>query len=178
MNNNLEHSEEFIRSKVGLKNGLSTPENYFEGFEDSFFATLSSEIIPNEHKLEVPSNYFETLEDRILAKVSIEKKETKVISLRERILQIIPTAAAASILLFVGLTYFSNPTVTFDDITITDIDSWYDNNNENINSSDLAMVFEASDFDDNILSENSIEDDSLEEYLNAVDPSTLLNEIK
>ncbi|APG64240.1 hypothetical protein LPB136_02150 [Tenacibaculum todarodis] len=178
MNNNLEHSEEFIRSKVGLENGFSTPENYFEGIEDAVFTTLSSEIIPNEHKLEVPSNYFETLEDRILAKVSIEKKETKVISLRERMLQIIPTAAAASVLLFIGLTYFSNSTVTFDDITITDIDFWYDNNNENISSSDLAMVFEASDFEENILSENSIEEDSLEEYLNAVDPSTLLNEIK
>lgn len=178
MNNELKHSEIFLRSKIGEKNGFSTPENYFDGIEDSLSSALSENNFPKETSFNVPTDYFANLENEILAKVTSKVKEVKVISLKQRVLQFIPVAVAASFLLFIGINTFSKENATINDITSEELSSWFDNNSENLNSEELAMVFEPDDFDENELSDTTIDEINLEEYLNLIDSSSLLNEIE
>jgi predicted DNA-binding protein len=178
MDKELKNKIDFINQKTGKKTGFSIPENYFEEMEDNFFSSIATESLPKDDAFKTPSNYFETVENDILSKLNIETdKEVKVISLYKRVLNFIPIAAAASVLLFIGLNYFNtSKTYTFDDITEADIASWYENGYGNTNNDELAMVLDSSDFEEDILP--SIEDDNLEDYLNTVDDSILLNEIQ
>lgn len=175
MDNNLKHSEDFIRNKVGNNTGFSAPKNYFQNLEDNLLSTVVEEKLPAQTSFEVPSDYFSKLEDEILAKVAVPKKEVKVIPLRKRILQYASIASAACVLLFVGLQFFNKTTTTLNDITVADIENWYDNSYETIDSNELALVLTEDDLNENDFfnTENSTE---LEEYLENIDP-TLLNEI-
>lgn len=181
MDNNIQHSIDFITSKTGGKSGFSVPKNYFNGIEDNVFANISEENLPKKKSFDVPTNYFENLEDTILAKIASEEKSTsikqvKVISLYNRVRRIIPYASVASILLFVSLYFFNNykTTVTIDDITVSDIENWYDNSYETINSEEIAMVLTDDDLNetDFITTTN---DTDLEIYLQNIDP-VLLND--
>lgn len=181
MDKELKNSVDFINQKVGKKTGFDIPENYFNGIEEKVFTTISSVNLPKENAFKTPSNYFNSVEDDIFAKLNLnnnKEKEVKVISIRKKILQLVPIAAAASVLLFIGLNYTNNTsTVTFDDITLADVESWYENGYGDTNNEDLAIAFNSSIIEDND-SFLSISDENLEEYLNDIDNSDFINEIQ
>ena len=83
-------------------------------------------------------------------------------------------AAAASVLLFIGINYFSTQKTTFDDITITDIESWFENGYGETYTEELATAINTSDIEDDLFA--SISDESLENYL--LDSTTPLNDIE
>lgn len=178
MNKEIQNKIDFINQKTSKKTGFSTPENYFKEIENDFFSLIATKNLSKENTYKVPTDYFNTIENEILTKLSNENlKKGKVISLNKKILRLIPFTAAASILLFICLNYFNtNNTYSFKDITEADISFWYENGYGNTNNEELAIVLDASDFDEDILS--SINDESLEDYLNTIDNSTLLNEIQ
>lgn len=178
MDKELKNKIEYINQKAGKKTMFSIPENYFEGIEDTILSSIVTKKLPKGNLYKTPSNYFNTVENDILTKLSIETpKEVKVISLYKRVLQFIPVIAAASVLLFIGLNYFNtSSTYSFDDITQADIASWYENGYGSTNNVELATILDFSDFDEDILA--SINDENLEDYLNTIDNSTLLNEIQ
>ena len=157
--------------------GFKTPTNFLDSVEDDFFSKLTEEKLPNSNGFEVPKDYFNSLEDEILKKIT---PKTKVISLGSRLKKMIPLAAAASVLLFIGINYFSvqSETITFDDISSTEIENWLENGYTSINTTDLASVLDETDFNDNELIDNTtIEDTEIEDYLNSIDASSLINEI-
>lgn len=178
MNNELENSINNISQETGRKSGFSVPKDYFNGIEDDFLMKLSEQQLPTEKAFNIPKDYFSNLEDEILTKVSLNKP--KVISFRNRISKFIPLAAAASVVLFMGFYFLNNQnsTITFDDISSTDLENWYDNSLGYSNNSELALVYEISDFDEDELSEVILNDDVLEDYFNSIDNSILLNEIQ
>lgn len=180
MDNTTQHSEDYIRSKVGNNSGFSVPTNYFDGIEESVLAHVSIEKVTKEPSFEVPTDYFSKLEDEIMSKVSSPAKETIVISLRERFLKFVPVAAAACVLLFVGLNYFNTNTsnLTIDDVSVAEIENWYDNDYGTTNNTELTMVLETSDFTDDDISSINIDEKQLEDYFNTTDNSSLLNEIE
>ncbi|OSY88348.1 hypothetical protein WH52_06180 [Tenacibaculum holothuriorum] len=157
--------------------GFKTPTNFLDSVEDDFFTKIAEEKLPKTNGFEVPKDYFNSLEDEILKKVP---SQTKVINLRSRLKKAIPLAAAASVLLFIGINYFSvqSETITFDDISSTEIENWLENGYTSINTTDLASVLDETDFNDNELIDNTtIEDIEIEDYLNSIDASSLINEI-
>ena len=175
MDKDLKHSIDFINNKVGKKTGFSLPENYFEEMEPTFFSSETTVTISKENAFKTPDNYFNTVEENILTKLKATSKEVKVISLYKRVLDFIPITAAASVLLFIGLHYFTtNNQNSFNTITQADVASWYENGYGDTDTNELAIVLESSDFEENILP--SIDDENLEEYLNTIDSSTLINE--
>lgn len=180
MDNTIKHSEDYIRSKVGNNSGFSVPTNYFDGIEESVLAHVSIEKVAKKPSFDVPADYFSKLENEIMSKVSSPVKETKVISLRERFLKFVPVAAAACVLLFVGLNYFNTSTtnLTIDDVSVADIENWYDNGYGTTNNTELAMVLETSDFADDDISSINIDSNQLEDYFNTTDNTSLLNEIQ
>jgi len=178
MENELKNSVEYINNKVGKKTGFSAPTNYFDTLEDSILTKLAEENFGNKSAFKVPENYFDDLENNILQRISSEEKETKVISFKERIFKLIPIAAAASIILFIGLNAFVFNTIdelTLDSLSNNDIEYWLDTNT--IHSTDISTVYE-----DDILEENEflfteIKDESIEDYINSIDNTSLLNEL-
>ena len=165
----------------GIKNnGFKNPDNYFESFEDNLFTKLSEESLPQQSGHKTPKDYFNNLEDEILQKINSSERQIKVISFTSKLKSYIPYAAAASILLFIGINYFSihNNTINIEDISNNEIVSWLENNYEEINTNTLAEAFTEKDFSDNELINNvNINDTEIENYLNNVDSSVILNEL-
>lgn len=178
MNKELKNSENYIISKVGKNNPFSVPKGYLNNVESNIFSKINEDSLPVSSGFGTPKNYFKELEDSILEKVSSTKKETKVITLKDRILKVVPFAAAASIILFIGLNTFvfnQNNEISIDNLTESDIEYWL--NNSDIHDSDVALVLDDDILEENGFSLTNLKDENIEEYINSIDNSSLLNEI-
>ena len=155
--------------KLGLsKPGFNTPENYFEEFSDALFTKITEDSLPKATGFEVPDTYFENLEASILSTVenSTHKRKSKV-----RFLYTI-SGVAAALLLYMGVAKYNQSTiVTFDSITITDIQDYIEDGNMNIDSYTIASVDENIDL--NGLFDDSISDQEISDYLNSQDTEFL-----
>lgn len=176
MESKIQHSIDYITQKTGKKSGFSVPNNYFEEIDDNIFNRIVEEKIPNKNSFKVPKDYFLTVEDKILSKVIPErKKQTKVIALR----RIIEISAIASVLLLISLYLFNNNiTVSFDNITIAEIEDWYNNSYEITNDNEIAILLDESDFINTGISSINIDESVLEDYFNSTDSSNLIQEIQ
>lgn len=175
MNKELKNSVQFITDKVGKSTSFTTPKDYFDTFENSFYNKLAEENLPKRTGFSTPETYFETLEETVLSKVL--EKETKVISLKERLLKVIPIAAAASILLFIGLNTFlfkTNKSITLDNLSDSDIEYWMSTNN--INYNDIVLVLQDDLLKDNDFSLTNIKSETIEDYIISTDNTNLFNE--
>lgn len=174
MNQNQKHTRKFLQDLKKEESSFLVPENYFDHFEDYLDSRLFEEQLPNEIPFQVPDSYFTSLEQEVLSKVSIKQK--KVITLKRTILTMIPTAAAACVLLFIGLNYFTETTTsTFETISTADLEEWYDENYE-----DYSMQYIDSDFElSPVLDEDiSLSDDDIFEYFTNTETTNLLTEIE
>ena len=178
MENEIKHSLNFISKKIGNKPGFSVPTNYFEGLEFDIESKISEQNFNKKTAFKIPEDYFNTVEDRILKDVIIHKKPVKVISLKDRILKAIPYAAAASIILFIGLNAFvfnSDNELTVDAISDNDIEYWLNENTAHTN--DIATFFEDDILQENTFSFTEIKDENIEDYINSIDNSYFFNEL-
>lgn len=178
MNTKNKYSLEHIKRVTQQKSGFSAPENYFDSVENSVFTKIKEQSFSKENAFTTPENYFNNFEDSLFAKIDFPKKEVKVISLKSRLLKIIPTAAAASVLLFIGLNIFTfSETNSFDNISSEEMENWLDESYVKNNTSIINFV-DADFKESNVLEEDSsIKDEDIFEYLNTIDSSTLLTEI-
>ena len=53
MEENSKNSVEFITDTAGRKSGYTTPQNYFDGIEDTLFTKLATENIPKTKSFEI-----------------------------------------------------------------------------------------------------------------------------
>ena len=178
MNTKNKNSLDYIKSITQNKTGFSTPENYFDTVENTVFSKIKEQSFSKENAFTTPKDYFDNFENSLFDKINFPKKEVKVISLKSRLLKIIPAAAAASVLLFIGLNYFSfSSTPSFESISSEELETWLDDSYVD-NAETLEFLDE--DFDNsNLLEEDtSIEDEDILEYLNTIDNTSLLTEIE
>lgn len=173
MSKALKHSIDYIRNKTQNEHGFSVPENYFDTVEDVLFSKIIEQQLPKEDGFCVSEGYFNTVETTLFSNIEFPKKEIKVISFRKRMTQYIPTAAAASVLLFFGLNYFALTNITsFDDISFSDIENWLDEDNLDLNTTNT--IFVDSDFtENNLIEDESLSDEDLLEYFSTINNSTL-----
>lgn len=179
METNLKNSENYLNSVSKKEPGFSTPENYFSDAEDRFSSFLSEEKIPKKTAFKTPDAYFENLENIILNKALTSEKEVKVISLKQRLLEFIPIAAAACIVLFLGLnayTFNESENISFENLADNEIENWMTNNISLLSENDLAMTYTELDFDESDMILNSISNDELENYLSNQDNISLILE--
>ncbi len=179
MKNELQNSIDFINKKTNDKSGFSVPSNYFETIEDSFTLKLKEENIVKENGFKTPDSYFDELENKILEQVTSTKKETKVISLKQRMLKLIPMAAAASVILFIGLNSFifdKTDTLNFENLAENELENWIIDNINLINDNDFEIAYNDIDFDESEFVPNSISSDELENYLSNQDNISIILE--
>ncbi|MDG2193922.1 MAG: hypothetical protein P8K77_03525 [Polaribacter sp.] len=173
MNKELHNSIDYIRNKTQNEHGFSVPENYLDTVDEILLSKLIEKQLPIENGFVVSEDYFDTMEASLFSNINFPKKESKVISIRKRITRYIPSAAAASVLLFFGLNYFSLTTTTsFDDISFSDIDHWFDQGDLDLNTTNTFFI-DADFTENNLLEDDSLSDEDLLEYLSTIDNSTL-----
>lgn len=176
MSKEIKNSIDYIHSKTQGTSGFSTPENYFDQVEDVLFSKLIEQQFPKENGFVVSENYFNDFEASLYATIDFPNKEIKVITLRKRIMRYIPTAAAASVLLFFGLNYFSlTNTSSFEDVSSTDIENWIDIEYVDFNTTNT--IFVDSDFTENdLIEDETLSDEDLLDYLSTINSAILLTE--
>ena len=178
MEDKIKNSEEYLNSILGKESGFSLPKNYFSTTEDAIEAKLVEEKFTKEKGFTIPDSYFRELENDILAKVSPTKKETKVISFKERILKFIPIAAAASVILFIGLNSFvfnKTEELTLDSLSDVDFEYWLDSNT--LNTNDVTVILQEDLLDDDDFYFATLEDENIEDYINSIDNTSLFEEL-
>lgn len=178
MKNEIKHSEDFITRKVGKQSGFSVSSDYFDDVAQNIDAKILLENFDKKTAFKVPDNYFDCLDNEILNAVSPAKKTTKIVSFKDRFLKVIPYAAAASILLFVGLNTFifnSDKEFTFDSISDADIEFWLEENS--VSTIEVATILSDEILDVNSFTFTNINDEHIEDYINSIDNSSLLDEL-
>lgn len=179
MKTNSTNNEDFLKSVLKKKTGFKTPDNYFSDAENRFTSFLSEEKIPKKTGFKTPDNYFDNLENSILNKITIPKKEVKIISLKQRVFKIIPIAAAACVALFLSLNSFNFNTsknISFDDLAENEVENWISNNLNLLSEEDFAYAYTNIDFDESDIIPSSITHDDIENYLSNEENISLILE--
>lgn len=178
MKDNLNNSEDFLKSVLHKDTGFSAPKNYFSEAEDSFSSFLSEDKLPKENGFTVPENYFDALENSIIKKV-VPQKGVKVISLKSMLLKYIPIAAAASVALFLSLNYlnpWNTEEVSFETLAQSDIENWVIENSNELSDQDFVALLHSAIVNENDFALTDIKNDDIEEYIIYSEDISLLNE--
>lgn len=149
MKDNLNNSEDFLKSVLQKGTGFTIPENYFDKIENS----IIEKIVPN--------------------------KEVKIISLKRILLKYIPFAAAASIALFLSLNYLNLGNikeVSFETLAQSDIENWVIENSNELSDQDFVALLHSGIVNENDFALTDIKNDDIEEYIIYSDDTSLLNE--
>jgi len=178
MNRDRKNIEDYLNSHSMDERQFTVPENYFNSIEDRVLSKIIEDQLPGKLTYNVPDNYFESFEERLFSNAEFSKKETKVISLKSRILKYIPTAAAASILLFIGLNIFTTKD-PFNTISTDELEIWIDENYIDYSTVNTINFVDTDFTESDILKDDSsLEDEDILDYLNSIDTSNLLTEIE
>ncbi|UMB61350.1 hypothetical protein MHL31_03890 [Lutibacter sp. A80] len=163
---------EIITSKINVnKTNFKAPNAYFDTVEENIISKLKTYIIKKETAHSVPEGYFETLEDQVLNKI---KTTSKVRTLKKVSKYIAPLAIAASFLLIFILNN-TQDTITFDNLTTSEIEDFIDNDMLHYDAESLAAIFPEVSLDDLNYTE-TIPDADVVNYLNENDIDALLLE--
>lgn len=158
--------------KKNHNKNFKTPDNYFEGFNERLMARLDKEsdaqegsLIPKSDGFAVPEGYFngihESLENRL------NQKDTKVVSLFSYKKYYYAAASIAAIFVLVAVFMLNSgqDKVAFDDLASDDIESYFEYNDFELSSYELAEVFNLEDVSVGDMTENSLEDAEILDYL-------------
>ncbi len=154
--------------------GFTTPNDYFETFEEKLFSKLEN-TSPEKTGFKVPDNYFKNVEKSIIDKVNNEEN-TPIISLTNRnTLLIVASVAACLVLIFSVL----KPTksISINEIASSEIESYLSNHTTDFSENELLLLLNNEDITTLIDQTTSFNDQTLEEYLfDNLDNTTLLTE--
>jgi len=151
-----------LQNKINSKT-FKTPKNYFDSIENIVIAKLKAEVIldKNENLDTIPIDYFETLENKVISKI---KATPRVISLRRKFIKYVAPIAIAASLLLVFVLNNTPATVTFDSIASSEIESWIDNGNIDIDALSIASLYPEIELNDEMYS-NSLTNEEILDYL-------------
>ena len=164
MENEIKHSEDFIKKNVGKTSFFDVPSDYFNTVDFEISAKITEEKWNKTTAFKVPDDYFKNLEDKLITNINLNKKATKVISFKERLLKIIPYAAAASIALFISLNTFvfnANKELSFETISDSEIEYWLNENT--VSTSEIITILEDEILDETEFYFANINDESIED---------------
>lgn len=141
--------------------GFKTPENYFEGLEDSILSQIRLENIGGSG-FKLPESYFESLEDKVLDKVSATN-EPKVIHLFTKRNLLFASSIAATILLLFNLSIFERGIATFETLDTTTVESYI--MNEAMDSYEIASLLNNDEIIEEDFIEHNFTDENMENYI-------------
>ena len=156
MNDKLKHIKQ---------SGYKAPDGYFNNLEDSIFNKLnvkSNLNSINNPGFNVPQDYFKTLEDNVFNTLEKDKNDVKVISLFSKRNILYYSGIAAAIVLMISI-FKPDSKVSFDSIETELVESYI--SNYNINSADLATLWNETDFNEVAFDDYEFLDVTVEDYI-------------
>ncbi|CAM3479317.1 hypothetical protein ZORO111903_15670 [Zobellia roscoffensis] len=152
------------------KNPFKAPEGYFEKFDKNLFEKLASEgtAIPKKEGFELPDGYFDSFNDRLLNKLK-EEQESKVIPLKpykKYYYAVVAVAAILVVALALNLNLNKTNEIGFDDLAQSDIENYFDQNELDLTSYEIAEVMPISELEMTDMFESNFSDENVLDYLN------------
>jgi hypothetical protein len=157
-------------------NGFKTPEDYFDSFTDNLMTKLSEELTI-EKKVDgftIPDTYFDSLYQNIQNKT--HTPESKVIKLNALKKYYYVAAVAAVVLIFIGISLTNKTEITFDDIAISDIENYFDDNELDMSTYELAQMLPIDELEIKDIIDTQLNDENIIDYIdNSIDNFEELN---
>ncbi|SHI97599.1 hypothetical protein [Pseudozobellia thermophila] len=153
-------------NKMNKKNPFKTPENYFESFESRLRAKLSEGIsdIPKDEGFSVPEGYFDSVHESILKK--LETDEPKVIKLNPyKKFYYVAASIAAILLVAIVINLKSDTEPSFESLAVSDIDRYFENNEIELSTYELAEVIPVDELEVYDIMENRFAEEQMVDYL-------------
>ena len=146
-----------ISNAIDKHNGFIVPDEYFEKVNDQILSKTKKVQLPTRTGFDIPESYFDNLE----IKTPNKNPKTKIVNLfSNQYKKFINIAVAASLLLFIGINYFSNrqETLSLDNISANEIENWMDDYSIGFNSYDIAEVYNDIEINNSLYFEDEISD--------------------
>ena len=143
------------------QSGFKVPKNYFESFDDLLLNELKLKEACKNHGFKVPNNYFNSVENNILNTIK-ETENPKVIKLITwQKLSYIAAVAASLIIMFNVIV--DKGTFDINNIETASIENYI--LNEELDTNDMATLFNEVDISAMSLTNNNISSETLETYV-------------
>lgn len=140
------------------ESGFKTPNNYFDGLEDSIMNQIKLKEKIEDTGFKVPDNYFDSL-DNVL--VQQTKKETKVISLFNK--RNLWYAASIAAILVLMISIFTPTIHSTSDLEVAEIEQYL--LNQDISEYELAGLLNEEELNTTYFVESELSEELLEDYL-------------
>jgi hypothetical protein len=147
------------------QSGFKAPDGYFESLEESVFNKLNASSNLDSLKntgFNVPDHYFSTIEANVLDALKKDQKEVKVIHIFSKRNVLYYSGIAAAIVLMISI-FTPNSEFSFDSIETELVESYIAT--QNINASDLASLWNETDFSDVTFDDYEFLNETVEDYI-------------
>lgn len=145
--------------------GFKVPEGYFDNLEDVVLNKLNTksnlEHIKNTG-FNAPRDYFSMVEDNVFKKLKTEDKDVKVVSLISRRNLLYISGVAAAVVLLISI-FSTKKELTFESLETELVETYISTNN--MNSSDLATLWNEADLSDIVFNDYEFLDETVEDYI-------------
>ena len=157
--------------------GFGVPKGYFLDFEERLFNKLNEAKLPKGNGFTVPQGYFKAVEEKIINDIENTSTTPKVISIISRKTWLYAASIAASAIIIFSIIPSDKNTTTINDIEIANIESYIDEGNLIINTTDLTAMLDDEDITLINSEIESFSDELLEKYLlENIDDSSIIIE--
>ena len=165
--------------KISKNDGFKTPEGYFESLTDRLVEKMKEESagLPKSDGFKVPDGYFDSVNKEILSK--LDQPEPKVVRLYPY-KKLLYTAAsiAAVVLIFIGLQWQGDQSLTFGDLANMELAEYFEDNTTGISSYELAEVFTVEDLEVSDILEDEWSEENIADYLDeTIDDIDVIDDI-
>ena len=156
--------------KLNKNNSFGVPDGYFDTFSSDIMKKIAKEdaSMPPNEGFKVPEGYFETFNTRLLEQLESTPAETKVIPLKSYKKHYYTAASvAAVVLLFLVVQFNTDKTPSYSDLANSDIENYFEFNDLELTSYDLAEILPIDDLDLNDILEIRLDNDNIIDYLDS-----------
>jgi hypothetical protein len=156
--------------KLNKNNNFKVPDGYFDALSSDIMKKIAKEdtSMPLNEGFKVPEGYFETLNTKILGQLENIPVEAKVIPLKSYKKYYYTAASiAAVVLLFIMVQFNTDKTPSYSDLANSDIEHYFEFNDLELSSYDLAEILPIDDLDLNDILESRLDNDNIIDYLDS-----------
>ncbi|MCM4152326.1 hypothetical protein DHD05_12055 [Arenibacter sp. N53] len=157
-------------NKIDKNNSFKVPDGYFDTLSAHIMDKISKEetSMSSSKGFKVPEGYFDHLNTQILQKLENSPVETKVIPLKSYKKHLYAVASVAAVLLlFIVIQFNSDKPLSYSDLANSDIEQYFEFNELEVSSYDLAEILPISEMDLNDILENRLDNDNILDYLDS-----------
>ncbi len=154
--------------KTNKHKDFKIPEEYFDSFTSKLLNKITEEEtinIPKDNGFKTPVDYFTKVDSSILKKIA-DAEKTKVITLKpHKKYYYAAIGIAACVLILINLQLNKTTDITFDVVTNSEIETYFDINDVGLTSYEIAEVLPVHELDMNDILSKDLKEENILDYL-------------